>query len=98
MSGEREEIAIQILNIDLEMWYRLGTINNDGIITIKAAIESAGSTDPDAIRKALWNVQVKGVNGNIAFIKQGPAGKESAQNQPNIFIVKIDNGKISPVI
>jgi len=68
----------------------------DGIMTIKAGIESAGSTDSDAIRKALWNVQVKGVNGNIAFIKQGPAGQESAQNQPNIFIVKIDNGKVMP--
>jgi len=68
----------------------------DGIMTIKAGIEAAGSTDSDAIRKALWNVQVKGVNGNIAFIKQGPAGQESAQNQPNIFIVKIDNGKVMP--
>ena len=68
----------------------------DGIMTIKAGIESAGSTDSDAIRKALWNVQVKGVNGNIAFIKQGPAGQESAQNQPNIFIVKIENGKVMP--
>jgi branched-chain amino acid transport system substrate-binding protein len=69
----------------------------DGIMTIKAGIEAAGSTDSDAIRKALWDVQVKGVNGNIAFIKQGPAGQESAQNQPNIFIVKIDNGKVIPV-
>jgi len=68
----------------------------DGIMTIKAGIESAGSTDPDTIRKALWNVQVKGVNGNIAFIKQGPAGQESAQNQPNIFVVKIDHGKVTP--
>ena len=68
----------------------------DGIMTIKAGIEAAGSTESDAIRKALWDVQVKGVNGNIAFIKQGPSGQESAQNQPNIFIVKIDNGKIIP--
>ena len=68
----------------------------DGIMTIKAGIEAAGSTESDAIRKALWDVQVKGVNGNIAFIKQGPSGQESGQNQPNIFIVKIDNGKIIP--
>ena len=68
----------------------------DGIMTIKAGIEAAGSTESDAIRKALWDVQVKGVNGNIAFIKQGPSGQESGQNQPNIFIVKIDNGKIMP--
>ena len=68
----------------------------DGIMTIKAGIEAAGNTESDAIRKALWDVQVKGVNGNIAFIKQGPSGQESGQNQPNIFIVKIDNGKIMP--
>jgi branched-chain amino acid transport system substrate-binding protein len=68
----------------------------DGIMTIKAGIEAAGSTDSDAIRKALWDVKVKGVNGNITFIKQGPKGKESAQNQPNIYVVKIDGGKVTP--
>ncbi len=69
----------------------------DGIMTIKAGIEAAGKADPEAIRQALWGVQVKGVNGNIAFIKQGPAGQESAQNQPNIFLVKIDGNKVHPV-
>jgi branched-chain amino acid transport system substrate-binding protein len=68
----------------------------DGIMTIKAGIEAAGSTDSDAIREALWGVTVKGVNGNIAFIKQGPEGNESAQNQPNIYVVKIDGGKVMP--
>ena len=68
----------------------------DGIMTIKAGIEAAGSTDSDAIRKALWGVTVNGVNGNIAFIKQGPEGNESAQNQPNIYVVKIDGGKVMP--
>ena len=68
----------------------------DGIMTIKAGIEAAGSTDSEAIRKALWGVTVKGVNGNIAFIKQGPEGNESAQNQPNIYVVKIDGGKVTP--
>jgi len=66
----------------------------DGVMTIKAAIEKAGSADSEAIRKALWDVKVAGVNGNISFIKQGPAGKESGQNQPNIFLVKIENGKV----
>jgi len=69
----------------------------DGIMTIKAGIEAAGKADPEAIRQALWGVKVKGVNGNIAFIKQGPAGQESAQNQPNIYLVTIDDGKIQPV-
>jgi len=66
----------------------------DGITTIVAAIKAAGKADPAAIQKALWNVQVKGINGNIAFIKQGPAGKESAQNVPSVYLVKIQNGKV----
>lgn len=68
----------------------------DGILTIKAGIEAAGSTDSAAIRDALWGVEVKGINGDIAFIKQGPEGNESAQNEPNIYLVKIDGGKVTP--
>lgn len=67
----------------------------DGIKTIVAGIKAAGKAESKAIQKALWNVKVKGVNGNIAFIKQGPAGKESAQNVPNIYVVKIKDGKVS---
>ena len=67
----------------------------DGIMTIVAGIKAAGKADPKAIQKALWGVKVKGVNGNIAFIKQGPAGKESAQNIPNVYIVTIKDGKVS---
>jgi branched-chain amino acid transport system substrate-binding protein len=67
----------------------------DGIKTIVAGIKAAGKAEPKAIQKALWNVKVKGVNGNIAFIKQGPAGKESAQNVPNVYIVTIKDGKVA---
>jgi branched-chain amino acid transport system substrate-binding protein len=66
----------------------------DGIMTIVAAINAAGKADPAAIQKALWDVKVKGINGDIAFIKQGPAGKESAQNVPSVYLVKIENGKV----
>ena len=69
----------------------------DGIMTIKAAIAAAGKAEPKAIQKALWDIQVKGVNGDIAFIKQGPEGQESGQNQPNIYLVKIEGGKVQPV-
>jgi branched-chain amino acid transport system substrate-binding protein len=65
-------------------------------MTIAAAIENADSLEPDAIRKALWDVEVKGINGNIKFIKQGPEGSESAQNTPNIYVVKIEDGKVTP--
>jgi branched-chain amino acid transport system substrate-binding protein len=66
----------------------------DGITTIVEAIKLAGKADPKAIQQALWNVKVKGINGDIAFIKQGPAGKESGQNVPSVYLVKIDNGKV----
>jgi len=67
----------------------------DGINTIVAAIKAAGKAEPQAIQKAMWNVKVKGINGDIAFIKQGPAGNESAQNVPSVYVVKIENGKVA---
>lgn len=67
----------------------------DGITTIVAAINAAGKAEPAAIQKALWDVKVKGINGDIAFIKQGPAGKESAQNVPSVYLIKIENGKVT---
>ena len=66
----------------------------DGVHTIVEAIKQAGQPEPKAITQALWNVKVKGINGDIAFIKQGPAGKESAQNVPSVYVVKIENGKV----
>lgn len=66
----------------------------DGITTIAAALKLAGKAEPDAIREALWKVKVKGVNGEIAFKKDGPAGKESGQADPNVYIVAIKDGKI----
>ena len=72
-----------------------GFRGHDGVMTIAAAIESAKSTNPEAIRKALWGVQVHGVNGDISFIKQGPSGKESGQNIPNVYVVTIKNGKVA---
>ena len=66
----------------------------DGVHTIVEAIKAAGKPDAKAIQKALWDVKVKGINGDIAFIKQGPAGKESAQNTPSVYVVKIDGGKV----
>jgi branched-chain amino acid transport system substrate-binding protein len=66
----------------------------DAVHVISAAIAAAGKAEPEAIRQALWGVKVKGINGDIAFIKQGPAGKESAQNVPSVYLVKIEAGKV----
>ena len=67
----------------------------DGIQTLAAAITKAGKADSEAIRKALWETQITGLNGKIAFTKAGPAGKESGQSVPAVYVVKIDNGKVA---
>ncbi|MGM5031420.1 ABC transporter substrate-binding protein [Tardiphaga sp. 803_E3_N1_3] len=66
----------------------------DGIRTIAAAIEKAGKAEPAAIKDALWKIDVKGLNGDIVFKKSGPAGSESGQSFPNVYLVEITGGKI----
>ena len=67
----------------------------DGVYVAVAGIKAAGKAEPEAIRTALWGVKVKGVYGDIAFTKQGPAGKESGQNIPSVYLVTIANGKVA---
>ncbi len=71
-----------------------GFRGHDGIATIAEAIKLAGKDDPKAVRDALWKVSITGVNGPIKFEKDGPAGKESGQSKPSIFIVQIKDGKV----
>jgi branched-chain amino acid transport system substrate-binding protein len=72
-----------------------GFRGHDGILTAGEAIKLAGKPDPKAVREALWKVSIMGVNGPIRFEKDGPAGKESGQSRPSIFIVQIKDGKIA---
>ena len=72
-----------------------GFRGHDGVLTAAEGIKLAGKPDPKAVREALWNVKLMGVNGPIKFEKDGPAGKESGQSQPSIFIVQIKDGKIA---
>ena len=72
-----------------------GFRGHDGILTAAEAIKLAGKPDPKAVREALWKVSIMGVNGPIRFDKDGPAGKESGQSRPSIFIVQIKDGKIA---
>jgi branched-chain amino acid transport system substrate-binding protein len=67
----------------------------DGIRAIAAAITAAGKPNADAIGAAFWNINVEGLNGKIAFHKTGPAGKESAQSTPAVYLVKIQDGRIT---
>jgi branched-chain amino acid transport system substrate-binding protein len=72
-----------------------GFRGHDGILTAAEAIKLAGRPDPKAVRDALWRVNIVGVNGPIKFEKDGPAGKESGQSKPSIFLVEIKDGKIA---
>ena len=72
-----------------------GFRGHDGVITAVEGLKVAGKPDPKAVRDALWSVSVMGVNGPIKFEKDGPAGKESGQSKPSIFIVQIKDGKIA---
>lgn len=72
-----------------------GFRGHDGILTLVEAIRLAGRAEPKAIQQALWKVDLVGVNGPIKFGKDGPAGKESGQSQPSIFLVQIKDGKVT---
>src|SRR6266545_269569 len=72
-----------------------GFRGHDGIATIVEAIKGAGKDEPKAVRDALWKVSLMGVNGPIKFEKDGPAGKESGQSKPSIFVVQIRDGKVT---
>ncbi|MBI2157198.1 MAG: ABC transporter substrate-binding protein [Candidatus Rokubacteria bacterium] len=72
-----------------------GFRGHDGIATIAEAVRVAGKDEPKAIREALWKVSLMGVNGPIKFEKDGPAGKESGQSKPSIFVVQVKNGKVA---
>jgi branched-chain amino acid transport system substrate-binding protein len=66
----------------------------DGIHTIAEAIQKAGKAEPEAIRQALWQIDRMGLNGRIKFEKAGPAGKESGQSMPSVYLIKIEGGKV----
>ena len=72
-----------------------GFRGHDGILTAAEAVRLAGTPDPKAVRDALWKLNLMGVNGPIKFEKDGPAGKESGQSKPSIFLVQIKDGKIA---
>ncbi|MBM3219183.1 MAG: amino acid ABC transporter substrate-binding protein [Candidatus Rokubacteria bacterium] len=72
-----------------------GFRGHDGVLTAVEALKTAGKPDPKAVRDALWKVQLMGLNGPIKFEKDGPAGKESGQSKPSIFLVQIKDGKIA---
>ncbi|WP_425265669.1 ABC transporter substrate-binding protein [Terrihabitans rhizophilus] len=69
----------------------------DGIRAIAAAIEQGGSAEPAAIKEGFWKVDMMGLNGPIKFQKSGPAGSESGQSKPQVYLIKIADGKVGEV-
>jgi branched-chain amino acid transport system substrate-binding protein len=67
----------------------------DGIRAIAEAVRIAGKAEPEAVRAALWKVDILGLNGPIKFEKDGPPGEESGQSTPNVYLVKIENGNVT---
>ncbi|GJD96352.1 ABC transporter substrate-binding protein [Methylobacterium iners] len=67
----------------------------DGIRAIAQAIEKAGSAEPASITKAFWSVDFTGLNGPIRFAKSGPAGKESGQSKPDVYLIEIKDGRVA---
>ena len=59
----------------------------DGIRTIAAAIKKAGKAEPAAIQAALWNVKSR-ASAATSSSTRGPAGKESGQSVPNVYLVE----------
>lgn len=66
----------------------------DGIRAIAHAIERAGKPEPAAIAKAFWSVDFTGLNGPIRFAKSGPAGRESGQSKPDVYLIEIKDGRV----
>jgi branched-chain amino acid transport system substrate-binding protein len=67
----------------------------DGIRAIAEAIRIAGKDEAEAIRAALWKVDILGLNGPVKFEKDGPSGRESGQSMANVYLVKIEGGKVT---
>ena len=65
----------------------VSALGYDSYLAAIKAIETAGSTDPTAIRDALAGIQFDGVTGSISFNETGDANKDLA------FIKVIKDGK-----
>ena len=61
-----------------DMIAAVSVLGYDGYTVVLEAIRAAQSTDSRAINKALWDVRLKGVSGDIAFDKVGDALRDSA--------------------
>src|SRR5207245_942810 len=59
-------------------------------LVMKQAQEQRGASGD-----ALGKLSIGGANAPLKFGKAGPAGKESGQSKPSIFLVQIKDGKVA---
>ena len=106
LATDKPGLAAPAMNV--RMWLHpatrrnVATLRGDGV-TVLEPDEGAMACgefgpgrlpEPAAIKDALWKIDVKGLNGDIIFKKSGPAGSESGQSFPNVYLVEIADGKI----
>jgi branched-chain amino acid transport system substrate-binding protein len=72
------------------------TFDYDTILLLKAAIEKAGTVDPDAVNKVLPTVTVEGVKGPVQFGGAAVLGIPHLM-EIKINVVEVQNGKIVDV-
>jgi branched-chain amino acid transport system substrate-binding protein len=65
----------------------------DGIRTWLPRSKRPGRRSPKPFG-AFWQIQVDGLNGQIEFTRSGPAGMESRQSIPNVYLIRIEAGKV----
>ena len=67
----------------------------DGIRTIAAAIAKGGKSRAGGNSRSLVaDSRSPALTARSSSTKSGPAGKESGQSIPTVYLIKIDNGKV----
>jgi branched-chain amino acid transport system substrate-binding protein len=72
------------------------TADYDSVLLLAAAIEKAGSVDPDVVNEALPTVTVEGTTGETRFGGQDVLGIPHLLERP-IQVVEVQNGKLVSV-
>ena len=72
------------------------TADYDSVLLLAAAIEKAGTIDPDAVNEALPTVEVEGTTGLTRFGGEDVLGIPHLLERP-ISVVEVQNGKIVSV-
>ena len=96
--GFKEWINSDSVNLDNnggnDMIAAVSVMGFDAYNVALEAIKLAGSTDPVAIKDALWDVNYDGITGNITFGENGDAVRDTAyiKISDNVAVAWTDGG------